>query len=46
MSEKHSGFIVNNGKATEADVRRLIERVQAVVKEKTGVELECEIKFI
>lgn len=46
VSEKHSGFIVNNGKATEADVRRLIERVQAVVREKTGVELECEIKFI
>ena len=46
VSEKHSGFIVNNGKASAADVHELIEKVQSVVKEKTGVELECEIRFI
>ncbi len=46
VSTKHSGFIVNNGKATAEDVRTLIEKVQDVVKEKTGVELECEIRFV
>lgn len=46
VSEKHSGFIVNNGKATAKDVRQLIDMVKTVVKEKTGVELECEVKFV
>lgn len=46
VSTKHSGFIVNNGKATAEDVRTLIEKVQDVVKKKTGVELECEIRFV
>ncbi len=46
VSEKHSGFIVNNGKASAEQVKELIEKVRSVVKEKTGVELECEIKFI
>lgn len=46
VSTKHSGFIVNNGKASAKDVRELIEKVQDVVKEKTGVELECEIRFV
>ena len=46
VSEKHSGFIVNNGKAKAEDVKALISKVQSVVKEKTGVELECEVKFV
>ncbi len=46
VSEKHSGFIVNNGGATAKDVRELIEEVQKVVKEKTGVQLQCEVRFI
>ena len=46
VSEKHSGFIVNNGKAIAEDVKELIRRVQQCVKEKTGVELECEVKFV
>ncbi len=46
VSEKHSGFIVNNGKASAKDVKELICRVQQVVKEKTGVDLECEVKFV
>ena len=45
VSEKHSGFIVNNGGASSEDVRSLIRHVQEVVREKTGVELQCEIKF-
>ncbi len=46
VSTKHSGFIVNNGKATAEDVKTLIKKVQTVVKEKTGVDLECEVRFV
>ena len=46
VSEKHAGFIVNIGGATEADVSALIAHVQRVVKERTGVDLEPEIKRI
>ena len=46
VSEKHSGFIVNNGKASASQVKELINMVQSVVREKTGVELQCEIKYI
>ena len=46
VSEKHSGFIVNNGKAKAEDVKALIRKVQETVKEKTGIELECEVRFV
>lgn len=46
VSEKHSGFIVNNGNASAKDVKELIEKIKSVVREKTGVELQCEVKFI
>ncbi len=46
VSEKHSGFIVNNGRASAKDVLELVEKVKSVVREKTGVELQCEIKYI
>lgn len=46
MSEKHAGFIVNAGGATSADVLGLIREVQRVVKEKTGVELEPEVRIV
>ena len=46
VSKKHAGFIVNVGGATEADVSALIRYVQDVVRERTGVELEPEIKRI
>ena len=44
VSEKHAGFIVNRGGATEQDVSELIAVDQARVREHTGVSLECEIK--
>ncbi len=43
VSLKHSNFIVNNGEASAENVLDLIEHVQEVVKEKTGIELEREI---
>ncbi|MEE1013343.1 MAG: UDP-N-acetylmuramate dehydrogenase [Clostridia bacterium] len=46
VSTKHAGFVVNEGGATAADVRALIEQVQIKVKEQFGVELEPEVKFI
>lgn len=46
VSEKHAGFIVNAGDATCKDVMRLIQEVQRVVKEKTGVELEPELQYL
>ena len=46
VSEKHSGFVVNTGGATAADVLALIEHVQNTVKKNFGVELEPEIRLI
>ena len=45
VSEKHTGFVVNAGGATAADVRQLIADVQARVKKEFGVELEPEVKM-
>jgi len=46
VSEKHAGFIINKGGATCRDVLNLIAHVQRVVKDNSGVDLECEIKAI
>ena len=46
VSEKHAGFIINTGGATCADVLALIEKIRAVVLERTGVALEPEIRVI
>lgn len=46
VSEKHAGFIVNIGGATEADVRRLADRVRETVGERFGVALTPEIEFL
>ena len=46
VSQKHAGFIVNVGGATCEDVKCLIEQIQATVLQQTGVELECEIRFL
>lgn len=42
VSTKHSGFIVNTGGATAADVLCLMQKVRDVVLEKTGIALENE----
>lgn len=46
VSEKHCGFVVNTGGATASDVLALIREVQKQVREKFGVELETEVKFL
>jgi UDP-N-acetylmuramate dehydrogenase len=44
VSEKHSGFVINRGGATCADVLALTEEIRRRVREQTGVELELEVK--
>lgn len=46
VSDKHCGFIVNTGKATAADVKEVIEEVQARVKERFHITLEPEVIFL
>ena len=46
VSEKHAGFIVNTGNATSQDVCDLIQKIKDTVAAKTGIELQCEVKFI
>ena len=46
VSEKHNGFIINEGAATAEDVKRLIEIVRRRVYEKSGVLLEPEIIMV
>lgn len=46
VSLKHANFIINTGTATAADIEALIGHMQAVVKEKTGVELVREVKIV
>lgn len=46
VSEKHAGFVVNNGGATAADVLALIKHIQNTVKDKFGVDLEPEVRLI
>ena len=46
ISEKHCNFFVNDGKAKTADIEKLINKVKKEVLNKTGVELELEIKII
>ena len=45
VSEKHTGFVVNAGGATAADVRRLIADVQERVRASAGVDLEPEVRM-
>ena len=46
ISQKHLNFFVNNGNAKSADIENLIKKVKKRVYEKTGVNLELEIKII
>lgn len=46
VSEKHSGFVINRGDATCADVLALMEKVQERVYAKTGVLLEPEVEIL
>jgi UDP-N-acetylmuramate dehydrogenase len=46
ISPLHGNFIINEGGATAADVKRLIERVQAEVRRRFNLELETEVELV
>ena len=46
VSPKHSGFIINTGKATASDVSNLVYTIKDKVYKEFGVILECEIKTL
>lgn len=43
VSRKHANFVVNDGTATAADIRRLIDMCRETVRQRLGVELIEEI---
>jgi len=46
VSEMHCNFLINTGDASASDIEALGEEVRARVKEKSGVQLEWEIKRV
>ena len=46
ISEKHCNFFVNNGNAKSSDIEKLINKVKKTIIDKTGINLELEIKII
>jgi UDP-N-acetylmuramate dehydrogenase len=46
ISEKHANFFVNEGNATAADVRWLIDEARRRVFEQFGITLEPEVEFV
>lgn len=46
ISEVHANFIVNRGGATARDVLALIDAAREGVRERTGIELEPEVRIV
>ncbi len=46
ISDKHSGFIINKGKATCEEVLSLIKYIQITVENRFNVQLETEIRIV
>jgi UDP-N-acetylmuramate dehydrogenase len=46
VSTLHGNFIVNEGGATAAEVRALIEKVMAQVRRRFGIQLEPEVEMV
>jgi len=46
VSPTHGNFIVNDGSATAADIRRLIDRCRDEVRTRFGVALRDEIVYL
>ncbi len=46
ISKKHCNFFINNGNANSLDIENLIKKVKKRVHEKTGENLELEIKIV
>lgn len=46
VSEKHANFIVNDNKASSADIKDLIKKVKSTVERSSGIMLEEEIEIL
>lgn len=46
ISPVHANFIVNQSKATSADVVALVSRAHDAVLERFGIDLSCEVRFL
>lgn len=46
VSPTHGNFVVNDGTATAAEIRALVERCRVAVRERFGVELREEIVYL
>ena len=46
ISKKHSNFFVNKGNAKFSDMKKLINYVEKCVFNKTGINIEKEIKIL
>ena len=46
VSEVHGNFIVNDRRATAAEVLELIKQIKAKALEDRGIELETEVRII
>ena len=46
VSEKHTNFLINTGKASAADIEALGEEVRRRVSDRFGITLEWEIRRI
>ncbi len=46
VSPKHAGFVVNTGNATCEDVLRLMDHIRQTVFDRSGIELEPEVRII
>lgn len=44
--EKHANFLVNIGNASFDDYKKAVDYIKSLIKEKKGVELECEVVFL
>jgi len=45
VAEYHANFIANLGNATAHDVLTLIEQIEKIVRDRTGIELEREVQL-
>lgn len=45
VSEKHAGFVVNLGGATAQNVLDLLKQVAQIVQDKSGIQLEPEVRI-
>jgi UDP-N-acetylmuramate dehydrogenase len=46
VSEKHCGFVINEGGATAYEITTLIHKIIEIVSDKYGVILEPEVKLL